>query len=123
MHLSNGRKAVNQLLNTILNLIENTVLEYELLTEEAVCEFPNMVIRCNIRKPDLTSENQYFIAIQDANGSHCVDWFTHRCQINDRLSLWKKLLERGTREMDEYRFPNIFPIRKYTLTNNEEESA
>lgn len=109
---------MNKLLNTILNLIENTVLEYELLVEETTCEFPIMVIRCNIRKADLTSENQYFIVIQDSNGSHCVDWFTHKCQVDERLALWKNLLDRGNRDMNEYSFPSIFPIRKYTLTNS-----
>lgn len=106
---------MNQLLNTILHLIESTVIDYELIEENTVCNFPLRVIRCNIRKSDLTSENQYFISIEDVNGAHCVDWFTHRDQIKDRFALWTKLLQRGNRNIDEYRFPTIFPVRKYTL--------
>ena len=118
MHLSNGREVMNQLLNTILHLVESTVLEYELLMEEVVEGFHLLAIRCNIRKQDLSSENQYFVAIKDKVGPHCVDWFTHRCQIEDRLLLWKKALERGVREINEYSFPSIFPVRKYTLISS-----
>jgi len=113
---------MNQLLSTILNLIESTVLEYELLKEETVDGFPVMAIRCNIRKPDLSSENQYFIAIQDITGPHCVDWFAHKDQTDDRLAIWKKLLGRGNRDIIEYSFPGIFPTRKYTLKESNKRS-
>jgi hypothetical protein len=112
---------MDKLLNTILNLIESTVLEYELLTEDTVRNFPIMVIRCNIRKADLSCDNQYFLAIQDMEGPHCVDWSPHRELIEERLEHWKGWLKRGSRELYEYSFPDIIPIRRYTLKEIKEK--
>ena len=112
---------MNQLLNTILNLIESTVLEYELLIEDTACEFSIMAIRCNIRKPDLSCDNEYFLAIRDMNGPHCVDWSLHKDVIYERLEHWKGWLERGSRDLHEYSFPDIIPIRRYTLKAIKEE--
>lgn len=106
---------MNQLLATIQHLIESTVLEYELLQENDCCGFPIMVIRCNIRNPDLSSENQYFIAIRDVTGPHCVDWCHYKDQIWSRLEIWEHWIEKGKRDVVEYSFPTIFPTRKYIL--------
>jgi hypothetical protein len=108
-------KSLPSAFTALISLIDSAIIEYELIYEEIVKEFSIREIRCVIKEFDLSLSNKYYIIISDFEGSHCVDWSNNLDVLQEKYEHWKRVLMLGNKEITEYSFPNIFPIRKWTL--------
>ena len=106
---------MNFKLKNLLFILDSSLVEVQLLDVKEYKHFKISSIRCLIKNEDLSLNNQYFITIEDSKGVYCVDWIIALDFVEERLIYWRRFLELGHRQIVEYSFPNIFPVRSVIL--------
>ena len=107
--------------SNLLTVIDSAIIEYEELYQEEVEGFLIVAIRCMIRD-NINLVNKYYITITDDNGPHCVDWVITFEFVQERFDYWKRYLQLGFREIVEYSFPEIFPVRHLKLKREADDT-